>query len=144
MRSRLASFLVRPKTISFSWSSRSARRQGPRPEETFLKACGQLRLSVAQKYNDKHKLLDPGRFEFLWVTNFPMFEWDEEDKRWVAAHHPFTSVVDEDIEALANDPGKCRARAYDLVFNGTELALRLDSYSSPRPAVQSLRGARHG
>ncbi len=96
--------------------------QGPRPEETFLKACGQLRLSVAQKYNDKHKLLDPGRFEFLWVTNFPMFEWDEEDQRWVAAHHPFTSVVDEDIEALGNDPGKCRARAYDLVLNGTELA----------------------
>ena len=96
--------------------------QGPRPEETFLKACGQLRLSVAQKYNDKHNLLDPGRFEFLWVTSFPMFEWDEEEKRWAAAHHPFTSVVDEDIEALGNDPGKCRARAYDLVLNGTELA----------------------
>jgi aspartyl-tRNA synthetase len=98
------------------------KEQGPRPEETFLKACGQLRLSVAQKYNDKHKLLDPGRFEFLWVTSFPMFEWDEEEQRWVAAHHPFTSVVDEDIPALANDPGKCRSRAYDLVLNGTELA----------------------
>ncbi len=96
--------------------------QGPRPEETFLKACGQLRLAVAQKYNDKHNLLDPGRFEFLWVTSFPMFEWDEEEQRWVAAHHPFTSVVDEDIEALGSDPGKCRARAYDLVLNGTELA----------------------
>jgi len=96
--------------------------QGPRPEETYLKACGQLRLSVAQKYNDKHKLLDPGRFEFLWVTNFPMFEWDEEEKRWVAAHHPFTSVLDEDLEALSSDPGKCRSRAYDLVLNGTELA----------------------
>jgi len=96
--------------------------QGPRPEETYLKACGQLRLWVAQKYNDKHQLLDPKKFEFLWVTNFPMFEWDEEDKRWVAAHHPFTSVLDEDIEALGNDPGKCRSRAYDLVLNGTELA----------------------
>src|SRR5215467_1085504 len=73
--------------------------QGPRPEETYLKACGQLRLSVAQKYNDKHKLLDPGRFEFLWVTSFPMFEWDDEDRRWVAAHHPFTSVIDEDLPA---------------------------------------------
>ena len=96
--------------------------QGPRPEETFLKACGQLRLSVAQKYNDKHGLLDPKKFEFVWITSFPMFEWDEEEKRWVAAHHPFTSVLDEDIPALADDPGKCRSRAYDLVLNGTELA----------------------
>jgi aspartyl-tRNA synthetase len=100
----------------------TGQEKGPRPEETFLKACGQLRLSVAQKYNDKHKLLDPGRFEFLWVTSFPMFEWDEEDNRWVAAHHPFTSVVDEDIKALSSDPGRCRSRAYDLVLNGTELA----------------------
>ena len=100
----------------------TGQEKGPRPEETFLKACGQLRLWVAQKYNDKHKLLDPGRFEFLWVTSFPMFEWDEEDNRWVAAHHPFTSVVDEDIKALSSDPGRCRSRAYDLVLNGTELA----------------------
>jgi aspartyl-tRNA synthetase len=96
--------------------------KGPRPEETYLKACGQLRLSVAQKYNDKHKLLDPKKFEFVWITSFPMFEWDEEERRWVAAHHPFTSVVDEDIKALSSDPGKCRSRAYDLVLNGTELA----------------------
>ena len=50
-----------------------------------------------------------------------MFEWDEEDNRWIAAHHPFTSVHDEDIEKLTADPARCRAKSYDLVLNGTEL-----------------------
>ena len=50
-----------------------------------------------------------------------MFEWDEEDNRWNAAHHPFTSVHDEDIEKLTTDPARCRAKSYDLVLNGTEL-----------------------
>ena len=60
-------------------------------------------------------------FRFLWVVDFPMFEWDEEDKRWNAAHHPFTSVHDEDIEKLTADPARCRAKSYDLVLNGIEL-----------------------
>lgn len=92
-----------------------------RPAEAVYQAAGQLRLFAGQKYNDKHRLLDPGDFRFLWVTDFPMFEWDEEEERWVAAHHPFTSVHDEDLEKLATDPGACRARAYDIVLNGTEL-----------------------
>jgi aspartyl-tRNA synthetase len=95
--------------------------KGHRPEETVLMACGQLRLHVAQKYADRHKLLDLQNFQFLWVTDFPMFEWDEEDQRWNAAHHPFTSVHDEDIEKLTSDPARCRAKSYDLVLNGTEL-----------------------
>jgi aspartyl-tRNA synthetase len=95
--------------------------KGHRPEETVLMACGQLRLHAAQKYADRHKLLDLKNFQFLWVTDFPMFEWDEEDRRWNAAHHPFTSVHDEDIEKLTNDPARCRAKSYDLVLNGTEL-----------------------
>jgi aspartyl-tRNA synthetase len=95
--------------------------QGPRPEETVLQACGQLRLHAGQKYNDRHKLLDPTDFRFLWVVEFPMFEWDDEDHRWVAAHHPFTSVLDADLEKLTADPARCRARSYDLVLNGTEL-----------------------
>ena len=95
--------------------------KGKRPEETFFQACGQLRLFAAQKYNDRHKLLDPNTFRFLWVMDFPMFEWDEEEKRWNAAHHPFTSVLDEDIEKLTTDPARCRAKSYDLVLNGTEL-----------------------
>jgi len=95
--------------------------KGQRPEETVYQACGQLRLHAAQKYNERHKLLDPRHFEFLWVLDFPMFEWDEEEKRWNAAHHPFTSVHDEDLDKLTSDPAHCRAKSYDLVLNGTEL-----------------------
>ena len=95
--------------------------KGQRPEETVLMACGQLRLHAAQKYSDRHKLFDPQDFQFLWVTDFPMFEWDEEEKRWNAAHHPFTSVHDEDLDKLSTDPARCRAKSYDLVLNGTEL-----------------------
>jgi aspartyl-tRNA synthetase len=95
--------------------------KGHRPEETVYQACGQLRLFCAQKFNDRHKLLDPKNFQFLWVVDFPMFEWDEEDKRWNAAHHPFTSVHDEDIEKLTADPARCRAKSYDIVLNGVEL-----------------------
>jgi aspartyl-tRNA synthetase len=94
---------------------------GHRPEETVFQAAGQLRLHAAQKYNDRHGLLDPQRFEFLWVTDFPMFEWDLEDQRWMAAHHPFTSVHDEDLDKLTTNPARCRSKAYDLVLNGTEL-----------------------
>jgi len=99
----------------------SGEPKGQRPEETVLMACGQLRLHAGQKYNDRHKLLDPQMFKFVWVIDFPMFEWDEEENRWNAAHHPFTSVHDEDIEKLTSDPARCRAKSYDLVLNGTEL-----------------------
>ena len=95
---------------------------GHRPQETVLKACGDLRLHAARKYNDRHKLLDPKDLRWLWVVDFPMFEWDEEDNRWVAAHHPFTSVKDEDLHFLTTDPGRCRAKSYDIVLNGIELA----------------------
>jgi aspartyl-tRNA synthetase len=95
--------------------------QGQRPEETFYQACGQLRLFLGQKYSDRHKLLDPMNFKLLWVVDFPMFEWDEEEKRWNAAHHPFTSVHDEDLDKLTADPARCRAKSYDIVLNGTEL-----------------------
>jgi aspartyl-tRNA synthetase len=95
--------------------------KGHRPAETVYQACGQLRLQCASKFNDRHKLLDPKNFQFLWVVDFPMFEWNEEDNRWVAAHHPFTSVHDEDLDLLTTDPARCRAKSYDLVLNGTEL-----------------------
>ena len=95
--------------------------KGHRPAETVYQACGQLRLHCASKFNDRHKLLDPKNFQFLWVVDFPMFEWNDEDNRWVAAHHPFTSVHDEDLDLLTNDPARCRAKSYDLVLNGTEL-----------------------
>ncbi len=92
-----------------------------RPEHAVLQACGQLRLQAGQKYNDRHKLLDPRDFRFLWVVDFPMFEWNEDENRWDAAHHPFTSVHDEDLEKLSVDPAACRAKSYDLVLNGVEL-----------------------
>ncbi len=95
--------------------------KGHRPEETALQAAGQLRLHAIQKYADRHKLLDPKNFQFLWVTDFPMFEWDEEEQRWNAAHHPFTSVHDDDIDKLTTNPARCRAKSYDLVLNGNEL-----------------------
>jgi len=95
--------------------------KGHRPEDTVYQACGQVRLFCAQKFNDRNKLLDPQNFQFLWVVDFPMFEWDEEENRWNAAHHPFTSVHDEDIDKLSTDPAHCRAKSYDLVLNGTEL-----------------------
>lgn len=99
----------------------AAEAKGHRPEETVYLACGQLRLNAAQKYADRHKLLDPATFKFAWVVDFPMFEWDEEENRWNAAHHPFTSVHDDDIAKLTADPARCRAKSYDLVLNGIEL-----------------------
>ena len=95
--------------------------KGQRPEETVLLAAGQLRLAAGLKYNDRHQLLDPKDLRFLWVVDFPMFEWDEEENRWNAAHHPFTSVHDEDLEKLTSDPARCRAKSYDVVLNGVEL-----------------------
>jgi aspartyl-tRNA synthetase len=81
------------------------------------KTLGQLRLSIAKRDN----LLDPETFEFLWVVDFPLLEWDEEEKRYGAMHHPFTSPMDDDVPLLDTDPGKARAKAYDLVLNGSEI-----------------------
>ena len=95
--------------------------KSPRPVQSVFEACGAFRTFLGQRFNDRHQLLSPTDFRFLWVVDFPMFEWDEEDKRWVAAHHPFTSVKDEHIEKLTTDPAGCRAKSYDLVLNGVEL-----------------------
>ena len=84
-------------------------------------AAGQLRLALGQKYAERHGAFQHGNFRFLWVTDFPMFEWDETEGRWNAAHHPFTSPHDEDMDKLESDPGAVRALAYDVVLNGTEL-----------------------
>jgi aspartyl-tRNA synthetase len=79
---------------------------------------GALRLNVARREN----LLDPNAFEFLWVVDFPMFDWLEEEHRWEFMHHPFTSPLESDAARLETDPGSVRARAYDLVLNGSEIA----------------------
>ena len=93
----------------------------------IYKKVGGLRLELARKYADKHKLFEQtgtaADFKFCWVTDFPMYEWDEEAQVWQAAHHPFTSPHEEDIKAgrLTSDKGAVRALAYDIVLNGTEL-----------------------
>ncbi len=93
----------------------------------IYKRVGALRLELAKKFADKHKLFEQtgtaADYKFLWVTDFPMYEWNEEAKRWDAAHHPFTSPHEEDIKAgrLTSDKGAVRALAYDIVLNGTEL-----------------------
>ena len=95
-------------------------------ELAIYASAGLLRVALAQKYSDRHGIFkktgDPAKdYRFLWVTNFPMFEYDEGDKRWMAAHHPFTSPHEEDMDKLESDPAMVRALAYDVVLNGTEL-----------------------
>jgi len=80
-------------------------------------ALGALRLELARHY----KLIPEGKHAFLWVTGFPLLEWDAEAGRWFAMHHPFTSPDPRDLDRLGSDPGSVRARAYDLVMDGTEL-----------------------
>ncbi len=78
---------------------------------------GGLRLELGKQLD----LIDNSKFNFLWVTEFPLFEWNEEDNRFVAVHHPFTMPMEEDLPLIDTDPGKMRAKAYDIVLNGTEL-----------------------
>ena len=92
----------------------------------LCKLAGAYRLRLADKYRDRHGAFNrtgdaSEDFRFLWVTDFPMFEYSEEDKRWVPAHHPFTSPHEKDMDKLESDPGAVRALAYDVVLNGTEL-----------------------
>ncbi|MHC1739353.1 MAG: aspartate--tRNA ligase [Ignavibacteriaceae bacterium] len=84
-----------------------------------LSLMGHLRLEMARRLLLVKKNSEP---KLLWVTDFPLFEWDEETKRFYAMHHPFTSPRVEDIELMESDPGKVKARAYDLVLNGSEIA----------------------
>ena len=79
-------------------------------------SLGALRLEVAKRLN----LIEEGTYDLLWVTEFPQFEYDEEEGRYTAMHHPFTAPMDEDIEYLETDPAKVRAKAYDIVINGCE------------------------
>ena len=113
-----------------------AHRKVTPAELAIYASAGLLRLALAQKYADRHGIFkktgDPAKdYRFLWVTNFPMFEWDEGEKQWMAAHHPFTSPHEEDMKLLeqgvesVTDPqstlSAVRALAYDVVLNGTEL-----------------------
>ncbi len=97
------------------------------PEETratvweLAAQAGAVRLAAAQKFAARHGRLRTDDFRALWVTEFPMFEWDERERRWMAAHHPFTSPREQDLATLEADPVGARAQAYDIVLNGVEL-----------------------
>ena len=88
--------------------------------DEYQVACdslARLRLHIGEKAD----LIDRSRYDFLWVTDFPLLEWDKEEQRYLAMHHPFTAPLDEDVPLLDTDPGKARAKAYDMVLNGAEI-----------------------
>jgi aspartyl-tRNA synthetase len=87
------------------------------PAERTSKLLGQLRLEIAKKEN----LLRADVFEFAWVTDFPLVEWHDDDRRWYSVNHPFTAPMDEDVPSLDTEPGRVRAKAYDVILNGWEL-----------------------
>jgi aspartyl-tRNA synthetase len=109
----------------------AAERRQQRETYAVYSHAGQLRLALAQRYAARHKAFETQSFKFLWVTDFPSFEWDEQAGQWTFAHHPFTSLHEDHMELLnegvkaLHDPnsalGAIRARAYDVVLNGTEL-----------------------
>ncbi len=94
----------------------SAKEQIKGTEAAALIA-GQLRLQLGEALG----AIDKTQWKFLWITGFPLFEWSEADKTWVSAQHPFTGIVDEDLEKLETEPWEVRSKGYDLVLNGYEL-----------------------
>jgi aspartyl-tRNA synthetase len=139
------------------WLLAAAKAEGgDQSVQHFCEKCGFLRLDLAQKYAAKHKAFektgDPAKdFRFLWVSDFPMFDWDKSEKRWNPAHHPFTTLHEEDMAKLeanidsVNDPksplGEIRALAYDVVLNGTELgsgSIRIHRQDIQRKIFQAL------
>jgi aspartyl-tRNA synthetase len=82
-----------------------------------LNVAGQIRLYLGDKLN----LIDRSKWEFVWITGFALFEWSATEKRWVSAQHPFTGIVEEDLDKLETAPWECRSKGYDLVLNGNEL-----------------------
>ncbi|MDR3763666.1 MAG: aspartate--tRNA ligase, partial [Acidobacteriota bacterium] len=119
------------KEAAESGNDAAAARRLHRESFSVYSQAGLLRLALAQKYAERHKAFEQQAFKFLWVTDFPSFEWDENSSKWTFAHHPFTSIHEDHQELLAEgvkaqrDPnsalGSIRARAYDVVLNGTEL-----------------------
>ena len=121
LRSSFTKFLVEP------FASKLLERMGAEKGDALFfvadkhsvvfQALGELRKEIARR----HDLIDKSVDDLFWVTEFPLLEYDEEDDRFVAMHHPFTSAMDEDEPLMATEPGRVRAKAYDLVFNGIEM-----------------------
>ena len=100
---------------------------------SFRVACtslGQVRLQVGEDLD----LIPEDAFKGLWVVDFPMFDWDEDRKRWVSEHHPFTAPLEKDLDLLDSDPGKCISSGYDLVINGS----RSEEHTSERQSQAYL------
>ena len=95
-------------------------------ESVVFASLGALRIECAKRLD----LIPEGLYKFVWITEFPIFEYSREDDRYVARHHPFTSPMDEDVDLLMSDKVNCRAKAYDIVLNGTEIgggSIRINS-----------------
>ncbi len=110
---------------------------GDSKHDVVFASLGALRCECARQLD----LLDPMEFRFLWVTEFPMFEWSEEEARYQAMHHPFTAPMVEDEDKILTDKANCRARAYDIVLNGTELgggSIRINTPEMQEKAFQAL------
>ena len=106
-------------------------------DEVVFASLGALRIECAKQLG----ILDPNDFKFLWVTEFPMFEWSEEEGRYQAMHHPFTAPMLEDEDKMLTDKAGCRARAYDIVLNGTELgggSIRINTPEMQTKAFEAL------
>ncbi len=106
-------------------------------DKTVFASLGALRLKLAEKLD----LIPEGKFNLLWVTGFPLLEWSEEEQRYSAMHHPFTSPMDEDLNKLETDPGSVRAKAYDIVLNGVEIgggSIRIHSQELQKRMFRAL------
>ena len=104
-------------------------------DEVVFASLGALRCECAKKLG----LIKEGVYEFLWITEFPLFEYSEEEERFVARHHPFTAPMDEDADILDTDKENCRAKAYDIVLNGTELGGGSIRINTPELQEQMFR-----
>jgi aspartyl-tRNA synthetase len=118
VRSPIAKFLSQDELDSFRSEPGTTVLFGAAEPALVARVLGALRLQLGREL----KLIDRDAWRFLWVTDFPLLEWDEDEKRWAAVHHPFTRPNDEGIALLESDPGAARAVAYDLVVNGIEIA----------------------
>ena len=121
LRSPLSKFM-RPEEISGLLAE-----TGARPGDAVFFGAGATRTTqelmgaVRVAMGERHGLIEPGLWNFVWVTDWPMFEWNDDEKRWDAMHHPFTAPTADSLDSLEASPGKSTARAYDLALNGTEL-----------------------
>jgi aspartyl-tRNA synthetase len=118
VRSPIAKFLSQEELDGFSSEPATTVLFAADEPAMVARVLGALRLHLGRELD----LIDRDAWRFLWVTDFPLLEWDEEEKRWTAVHHPFTRPNEEGIELLDSDPGAARAVAYDLVVNGIEIA----------------------